>query len=330
MARFVRVGGGDSMNIRLGIGLLGVLLGALVAFSAQAPYPEKTINYVIAFGPGGESDISARLQEPFFEKYTGQTVAIQYRPGAGGAAAWSQLNRMPADGYTIVGTNLPHILLQPMQMRVGYETADIANVYWFHYTPDAIVVRSDSPFQSVADLVAAAKKTPGAITFSGSGTNSANHLAQRRFDSLAGITTTYVPFRGTGASNTAILGGQVAAGWTYTTAAMQLGEKARLLAVAMDERHPKFPDAPTFRELGYELVGGAYRGIAVPQSTPRDVQQALSDLIGKINEDPEFIEKMEDNGFAMTDVDLAGMPAFMERMSQRYEALAKEMRIKNR
>lgn len=318
------------MNIRLGIGLLGVLLGALVAFSAQAPYPEKTINYVIAFGPGGESDISARLQEPFFQKYTGQTVAIQYRPGAGGAAAWSQLNRMPADGYTIVGTNLPHILLQPMQMRVGYETADIANVYWFHYTPDAIVVRSDSPFQSVADLVAAAKKTPGAITFSGSGTNSANHLAQRRFDSLAGITTTYVPFRGTGASNTAILGGQVAAGWTYTTAAMQLGEKARLLAVAMDERHPKFPDAPTFRELGYELVGGAYRGIAVPQSTPRDVQQALSDLIGKINEDPEFIEKMEDNGFAMTDVDLAGMPAFMERMSQRYEALAKEMGIKNR
>lgn len=318
------------MNIRLGIGLLGVLLGALVAFSAQAPYPEKTINYVIAFGPGGESDISARLQEPFFEKYTGQTVAIQYRPGAGGAAAWSQLNRMPADGYTIVGTNLPHILLQPMQMRVGYETADIANVYWFHYTPDAIVVRSDSPFQSVADLVAAAKKTPGAITFSGSGTNSANHLAQGRFDSLAGITTTYVPFRGTGASNTAILGGQVAAGWTYTTAAMQLGEKARLLAVAMDERHPKFPDAPTFRELGYELVGGAYRGIAVPQSTPRDVQQALSDLIGKINEDPEFIEKMEDNGFAMTDVDLAGMPAFMERMSQRYEALAKEMGIKNR
>lgn len=318
------------MNIRLGIGLLGVLLGALVAFSAQAPYPEKTINYVIAFGPGGESDISARLQEPFFQKYTGQTVAIQYRPGAGGAAAWSQLNRMPADGYTIVGTNLPHILLQPMQMRVGYETADIANVYWFHYTPDAIVVRSDSPFQSVADLVAAAKKTPGAITFSGSGTNSANHLAQGRFDSLAGITTTYVPFRGTGASNTAILGGQVAAGWTYTTAAMQLGEKARLLAVAMDERHPKFPDAPTFRELGYELVGGAYRGIAVPQSTPRDVQQALSDLIGKINEDPEFIEKMEDNGFAMTDVDLAGMPAFMERMSQRYEALAKEMGIKNR
>ena len=310
--------------------MLTVLLGALSIQSASGEYPEKTINYVIAFAPGGESDISARLQEPFFEKYTGQTVAIQYRPGAGGAAAWSQLDRMPADGYTIVGTNLPHILLQPMQREVGYETQDIANVYWFHYTPDAIVVTADSPYQTVHDLVAAAKKTPGAITFSGSGTNSANHLAQQRFDRLAGIETTYVPFRGTGASNTALLGKQVSAGWSYTTAGIQLGEKARLLAVAMEERHSKFPDVPTFKELGYDLVGGAYRGISVPKSTPGDVKRALSDLIAKINQDPEFIEMMEENGFAMVDIGLERMPAFMDEMYGRYETLARDMGIKNR
>lgn len=319
------------MNIRVGIAAtLAAVVCTLAPRFGAAEYPDKTINYVIAFGPGGESDISARLQEAFFAKYTGKTVAIQYRAGAGGAAAWSQLNRMPADGYTIVGTNLPHILLQPMQMKVGYETRDIANVYWFHYTPDAIVVAADSPYRTVDDLVKMAKKTPRAVTFSGSGTNTANHLAQRRFDSLAGIQTTYVPFRGTGASNTAILGKQVAAGWTYTTAAMQLGDNARMLAVAMEKRHPRFPDVPTFKELGYDLVGGAYRGIAVPKSTPGDVQQALSDLIGKINQDPQFISRMEDNGFAMVNVDLAGMPAFMNTMSQRYEALATEMGIKSR
>ena len=318
------------MKTRIGIAAtLAAIACTVTAGFAQAQYPEKTINYVIAFGPGGESDVSARLQEPFFKKYTGETVAIQYRAGAGGAAAWSQLNRMPADGYTIVGTNLPHILLQPMQRDVGYRTQDIANVYWFHYTPDAIAVTADSPYQTVNDLVEAAKKAPGAMTFSGSGTNTANHLAQQRFDDLAGIKTTYVPFRGTGASNTAILGKQVAAGWTYTTAAIQLGEKARLLAVAMDERHPKFPNVPTFKELGYDLVGGAYRGIAVPESTPGNIKQALSVLIGKINQDPDFIKKMEDNGFAMSDVDLAGMPAFMDTMSRRYEALATEMGIKN-
>ena len=78
-----------------------------LAGQAAAAYPEKTVNYIIAFGPGGESDVSARLQEPFFRKLTNQTVAIQYKAGAGGAATWSQLNGMPADGYTIVGTNLP-------------------------------------------------------------------------------------------------------------------------------------------------------------------------------------------------------------------------------
>ena len=317
-------------RFRIAATLAVIVCTVAVAGSAQAQYPEKTINYVIAFGPGGESDVSARLQESFFKKYTGQTVAIQYRPGAGGAAAWSQLNRMPADGHTIVGTNLPHILLQPMQRDVGYETQDVANVYWFHYTPNAILVPADSPYKTVNDLVEAAKKAPGAITFSGSGTNSANHLAQRRFDSLAGIKTTYVPFRGTGASNTALLGKQVAGGWSYTTAGIQLGDKARVLAVAMDKRHPKFPEVPTFKELGYDLVGGAYRGIAVPKSTPDHIKQALSDLIGKINKDPEFIKMMEDNGFAMADVDLAGMPAFMDTMYQRYEALATEMGIKKR
>jgi tripartite-type tricarboxylate transporter receptor subunit TctC len=297
---------------------------------ARAQYPTKTITYVIAFAPGGESDIAARLQEPFFEKYAGETVAIQYRAGAGGAAAWSQLNRMPADGYTIVGTNIPHIILQPMQRDVGYETEDIATVYWFHYTPNALVVAAGSPHQTLADLVAAAKKAPGATTVSGSGTNGANHLGQQRFDALAGITTTYVPFRGTGAANTAILGRQVAAGWTYTTGALQLGDKARVLAVATEERHPKLPDVPTFKELGYDLVGGAYRGIAVPASTPEPIKKSLSDLIGTINQDPEFIQTMEDNGFAMIDVDLAAMPEFMDRMYREYEALAVEMGIKSR
>ncbi|MFZ5555858.1 MAG: tripartite tricarboxylate transporter substrate binding protein [Pseudomonadota bacterium] len=305
----------------------GLAASAVIAGAAFAAYPEKTINYIIAFGPGGESDISARLQEPFFKKLTGQTVAIQYKPGAGGAAAWSQINSAPGDGYTIIGTNLPHIVLQPLQKDVGYKTDDLANVYWFHFTPDAILVPADSPYKTLKDLVEAAKKAPGTITFSGSGTNSANHLAQQRFDKLAGIKTAYIPFKGTGASNTALLGKQVTGSWGYTTVQMMLGNQARCLAVAMEKRHPKIPDCPTFKELGYDLVGGAYRGIAVPNSTPKEIQQQVSDLIGRINKDPEFIQKMEEGGFAMLDVGLAEMPQFMGEMKQRYGEIAKEMGI---
>lgn len=304
-----------------------LVTAAAVTSAAIAAYPEKTINYIISFGPGGESDISARLQEPYFKKYTGKAVAIQYKPGAGGATAWSQINSAPGDGYTIIGTNLPHIVLQPLQKNVGYKTDELANVYWFHFTPDAVVVPAGSPYKTLKDLVAAAKKAPGATTFSGSGTNSANHLAQQRFDKLAGIKTTYVPFKGTGASNTALLGKQVSGAWSYTTVAVQLGDQVNCLGVAMEKRHPKLPNCPTFKEQGYNLVSGAYRGIAVPKSTPKAIQQQLSDLIGKINKDPEFIKKMEDKGFAMIDVPLSNMGAFMAERKKEYGEIARAMGI---
>ncbi|HQY46205.1 MAG TPA: tripartite tricarboxylate transporter substrate binding protein [Usitatibacteraceae bacterium] len=307
--------------------LSGIAIATAAAGIAVAAYPEKTINYIIAFGPGGESDVSARLQEPFFKKLTGQTVAIQYKAGAGGAAAWSQINKAPGDGYTIIGTNLPHIILQPLQKDVGYKTAELANVYWFHFTPDAIMVHADSPYKTLEDMIAAAKKAPGTVTFTGSGTNSSNHLAQQRFDKLAGMKTTYIPSKGTGESNTALLGKHVSAAWSYTTVGLQLGNQVRCLAVAMDKRHPALPDCPTFKERGFQLTGGAYRGIAVPNTTPKATQQAVSDLIGKINKDPAFVKSMEDKGFAMVDVGVDGMAAFMAERQKEYEAIAREMGI---
>lgn len=297
---------------------------------AAQDYPTRTVNYIIPFGPGGESDISARFQEPFFKKITGQSLAIQYKPGAGGAAGWSQLNGMTPDGYTVMGTNLPHIVLQPLQKDVGYQTDDLTTVHWFHFTPDALLVPADSPYKTLKDFIAAAKKAPGSITLSGSGTNSANHLAQQQFDKMAGIKTTYIPFGGTGPSNTALLGKQVAGSWGYSTVQIQLGNQVRCLAVAMEKRHPKLPDCPTFKEQGFNLVGGAYRGVAVPKATPPEIQKKLADILIKINQDPEFIAKMENNGFAMLNVGPDQMPEFMSAIKARYEALAKEMGIKKK
>jgi tripartite-type tricarboxylate transporter receptor subunit TctC len=307
--------------------LTAAALVAATAMAGAAGFPDKTVNYIIPFGPGGESDVSARLQEPVFKQLTGQSMAIQYRPGAGGAAGWSQLNGMAADGYTVMGTNLPHIVLQPLQKDVGYKTDEITTLYWFHYTPDALIVPADSPFKTLKDFVAGAKAAPGATTLSGSGTNSANHLAQQQFDKLAGIKTTYVPFGGTGPSNAALLGKQVAGSWAYTTVQIQLGDQVRCLAVAMEKRHPKLPNCPTFKEQGFDLVGGAYRGVAVPKSTPPDVQAKMADILAKINADPGFIQKMEEGGFAMLNVGPDKMAAFMSGIQARYETLAKDMGI---
>ncbi len=307
---------------------IGTALTATAGVQAQG-YPSEPINYVIPFNPGGESDVSARFQQAVSEQVAGVKMVIQYMPGAGGAKGWSKLNSMPGDGYTMMGINLPHSVLQPMQKDVGYKSEDLAAVHYFHYTPDAIFVQKDSPFKTLGELIEHARKTPGAVTFSGSSSYSSNHLAQARLDDLAGIKTTYIPFSGTGPAIAAVLGKQTVAGFNFATSAIAHAEDMRMLAVASEQRMPAFPDVPTFRELGYDLVGGAYRGLAVPASTPEEQRQKLSEIVSTINADPGFRKKMEDGGFVLTDVTYDKMPAFMAAKRKEYTELADKLGIKS-
>jgi tripartite-type tricarboxylate transporter receptor subunit TctC len=301
-----------------------ILPASVVLASGHGNYPDKPVNYIIPFGPGGESDITARHQQPYFKKMFNQDLVISYKPGGGGAVGWSQLNGMKGDGYTIMGINLPHIVIKPKQKDVGFSTEDISGVYMFHYTPDALVVTSDSPFKTLQDVIEYAKANPGKLTASGSGKGTANHLAQIQFDKMAGIKTTYVAFKGTGKAVTALLGEQVKAEWGYTSVGAKHEGKVRMLAVAMEERHPKFPDVPTFKELGFDLVSGAYRGIAVPKSTPEPVRVKLSEMIAQINADPEFRKRMENDGMALLDVGYADYKAFVDAKAKVYLEAARE------
>ena len=315
-------------NKQSAVTLVFLAIFSFIASVASAQdYPTKAVNYVIPFGPGGESDITARHQQSFFKKLYGQDLVISYKPGGGGAVGWAQLNKMKGDGYNIIGINLPHIIIKPQQKDVGFKTEDITGVFMFHYTPDAIVVNADSEFKTLADMIDYAKKNPGKLTFSGSGKGTANHLAQIRLDKMADMKTTYVAFKGTGKAVAALLGNQVKAEWGYTSVGAKQAEKVRMLAVAMEERHPRFPDVPTFKELGFDLVSGAYRGIAVPKSTPEEIKVKLSEMIGQINADPEFRAKMENDGMAMLDVDYKGYNAFIDDMSKVYLEAAREANI---
>ncbi len=303
--------------------LVALTFGLGLPTANAEDFPSKSINYIIPFGPGGESDISARHQQPYFKKLFNQDLVVSYKPGGGGAVGWSQLNSMGKDGYTIMGINLPHIIIKPRQKDVGFKTDEIDGFFIFHYTPDAIVVTNDSPFKSLQDVIDYAKANPGKLTFSGSGKGTANHLAQVTLDNLADMKTTYVAFKGTGAAVQALLGNQVKAQWGYTSVGAKHAGKVRLLAVAMEERHPSFPDVPTFKELGYDIVSGAYRGIAVPKGTPDDVKKQLSDAIGKINADPDFRKKMEADGFALIDVPVDKYSDFIADKTKGYVAAAK-------
>jgi tripartite-type tricarboxylate transporter receptor subunit TctC len=300
---------------------LSMTLSLLVSFASQAQvFPGKTIQYIIPFPPAGESDLVARYQaELSLQKYNQQMIVLN-RAGAGGALAWSQLNSYPNDGTTVVGVNVPHIILQPLQEGTQFKTEDIQAIYYYHYTPDALMVSADSPYKTYQDFVNAAKKSPGTLNIAGSAPFSANHMATERLNKFGGIKVNYVPFKGTGDLISSLIGQHVDGAMGYLPLAIQQKTKIRTLAIASDKRHPALPDVPTFKELGLNWVDGGYRGVAVPKSTPKEIQQKLSDYFAKLNADPEVKKKLEDAGFVLVDVPLAKIPAFMkEKIPQALE-----------
>ena len=296
-----------------------VTLGLLATTAFAQPCLEKNLQYWQAFPPGGESDLSARHQQAVLRKKCASIETIvQYKAGAGGALMWSQMNNLPGDGFNVVGINLPHIVFQPIEGQVQYKTADITPVFWFHYTPDTLVVPTSSGIKNFAEFIEAAKKDPGKLSLGGSGLNSANHAAHERLNAAFGIKTIYVPFKGTGDMTTSVLGGQVDGAMTYVPFVVANKTRVRPLAVAMDKRHPLIPDVPTFKELGVNWVDGAYRGIGVPKSTPPEQRKRLSDLWMALNNDPEMKDLAAKSGFELVNVGLEQMDAFMKERTQLY------------
>jgi len=309
---------------------VGLVVGAAAvappAVAQTSACPAANLMYWQAFPPGGESDLSARHQQVVLKKKCPAIdTVIQYKAGAGGALLWSQTNTLPGDGVNVVGINLPHMVLQPMEGNVSYKTDDVTPVFWFHYTPDLLVVSEASPIKTFADFVKAAKADPGKINLGGSGLNSANHAAHERLNRDFGIKTTYVPYKGTGDLALAVLGSHIDGAMTYTPFAIANKGKVRPLAVAMETRHPFLPDVPTFKELGVDWVDGAFRGIGVPKATPPEARRRLSEMFLALNADPEMKELAAKSGFELVNVGVDGMDAFMRTRTRIYTDVGKRM-----
>jgi tripartite-type tricarboxylate transporter receptor subunit TctC len=308
------------------LNLAALALAAAAPLALAQPCPDKNVMYWQAFPPGGESDLSARHQQVVLKKRCGAIdTVIQYKAGAGGALLWSTTNQLPPDGVNIVGINLPHMVLQPMEGKVQYKTEDVTPVFWFHYTPDALVVPEQSPIKSWADFIKAAKDKPGALNLGGSGQNSANHAAHERMNNVFGVKTNYVPFKGTGDMTMAVLGAHVDGAMSYTAFAINNKGKVRALAVAMNQRHPLLPDVPTFKELGVDWVDGAYRGIGVPRSTPPEARKRLADLWASLNNDAEMKDLAFRSGFELVNVGPEQMDAFMRDKTKVYTEVGRQM-----
>ncbi len=293
---------------------------------AEESYPTKSITYLVTFNPGGQSDREARRQQPLLEKSLGQKIVVDYKVGGGGALGWSELVRSKPDGYTIAGINIPHIILQPMQQATGYKTEQIVPVALFQRTPLGLAVLKTSPHKTLKEFLAAAKAKPGEITIGGSGTFSGHHMATLRLQKLAGVQFNYVPFTGAAPQITAFLGGHVMAIFGNSDDLVKHSDSLRVLAMADDNRFPAFPDDPTFKEAGIDMVESIERGVGVPPGTPDAVIKKLEVSLLQIAKDPEIQAQMKKEGFVPLAMGHKESKAFIEKMTGIYADLVKDLK----
>jgi len=267
---------------------------------SEEVYPTSSIDYVIPFDPGGQSDITAQYQKDDLQKALGVNIILKYMPGAGGAVAWANLVKTAPDGYTICGNNIPHIIIQPLvRKNAGYETDQLVPVYCFQTTPIGLAVLKGSRFRTLSDFITYAKSHPEEITIGGSGTHSGHHLALLQLQKLTGARFTYIPSTGAAPSVVNLLGGHTMALFANSNDLVQHEDKIVVLAMGTMKRFSALPDVPTFKELGINMTAGIDRGVCVPPGTPDSVMKTLEDAFAQVCTGEKFVSKMEELGFVV-------------------------------
>lgn len=313
--------------IRILFALLAVsmLLGTSLAAAAEQ-FPARSVTYLVTFDPGGQSDREARRQQNLLSEIFKQNVNIDYKVGGGGAMGWKELVGSKADGYYFAGFNIPHVILQPMQQNVGYTTDQIVPVAIFQRTFLGIAVLKDSPYQTLDDLLAAAKKTPGKISMGGTGVYSGHHVAYLQLQKLSGSKFVYVPATGSASQMTTFLGGHTNVIMANQDDLWRFRDKLRVLAMSTEERSPLFPDAPSLKELGYDIVLSIDRGVAVPPNTPADRIAVLEKAFLDVASRPEVTEAMEKEGFTPVAMGHQESLEYIKKLTAEYAQILQDVK----
>jgi tripartite-type tricarboxylate transporter receptor subunit TctC len=316
-------------------GTLGIVLAFVLAFSMSAAqaqgakYPAKEIAYIIAFNPGGESDIEFRAMQSYFEKALGVRFVPDYKPAAGGALAWQTLAGAAPDGYTLAGFNSPHIITQPLTMKdVKFQTEDFTYLSIIENTPSTLVVRKGFPAATLKEFVDYAKKNPGKVTIAAVGKFSGPHLNVLQFMKVAGIKLTYIPLQGTGQVKPQLMGGHVDAAFTNSPAAVEMnGTGVSVLAVGTEERMKQLPGVPTFAESGYKIYPRIDRGIVAPKNLPPEVAQKLDKAFYAIVTNKDVQAKLSEAGFVPNPMNMAQATQYMKEQKEVVAKLLDEEKL---
>ena len=260
------------------------IAGLCAAVPAWA-WPDRPIELVVGFAPGGGTDLTARALAVFLEKELGATVVVQNKPGASSAIALAYVARAKPDGYTLAMTNMPGLVSLPIERKPGFGGGDFTYLANLVRDPSAFSVASDSPYQTLDALIAAAREKPGSISYGSTGVGTDDHLALVLFQAATGTRLNHVPYNGAGPLRSAVLGGHTVIGGLNLGEVMPYhGKNMRVLAQASEKRSALGPDVPTFKEQGVDLVFASERGIVAACMQHRNwVHSTLTALLTERN-----------------------------------------------
>jgi len=304
--------------------LLALVLGVMSLTAHAAGWPDKSVELVVSFPPGGSTDQVARALATSMGETFKQSFIVDNRAGATGTIAAGYVKRLAPDGYNFWVTSLGPLVIVPHLMKnLQYDPLkDFTPITVAVSSPNVLVVRGNSPFKSVADIISYEKAHPHTLTFASSGAGSSDHLTAELFWQKTGTTGIHVPYRGGGPAQTDLIGGQVEASFQNINAVIQFirGGQMRALAITSAKRSPLLPDVPTMAEAGVNgVVVTSWQAVLAPKGMPDALRKQVAAAFVKALHDPKVATPFTSLGYDL----VAGTPEqfakFMKEDSARWK-----------
>lgn len=313
-----------------------VLSAAMIALgllsAAHAQWPDKPIKLVVPYPAGGAADNTARILAQYLGERLKQQIIVDNRPGASGTIGASYVAKAPADGYTLLLDATSYTVNPSLFPKLNYDPAkDLAPVSLIMQVPLLMVVPANSPYASVADVVKAAKATPGKLTYASAGSGGAQHLAAELFAQNEKISMTHIPYKGGAPALTELIGGQVDLMFSATTASGTFvkGGKLKPLAITSSKRQQSWPQVPTVAESGVKgFEVNEWNGLFAPAGTPRPILDRLEAETRAVVADPAVAGRFAEMGVQAVGSSSKDFAAFVKTETAKWAGVIKAGNIK--